>query len=116
MTKLRTASRPEKKRAVRMTMMATMTEVIQVSFQLVQVTLRASARTSRRNWTGLIGFFGEATTGAAAAGAAAGRRRTGVCTRFWSLAIGGLPTFFMARRDFRAERTDRRPLPFPGQI
>ena len=53
-----TASTPKKNSAVITTMIPTITEVIQVSFQLVQVTLRASARTSRRNWIGLNGFFG----------------------------------------------------------
>ena len=46
-------STPKKKKAVMTTMIPTITEVIQVSFQLVQVTFRASARTSRRNCSGL---------------------------------------------------------------
>ena len=49
-------------------MIPTITEVIQVSFQLVQVTLRASARTSRRNLSGLNGFFGGAAAAAAPRG------------------------------------------------
>src|SRR6202000_2726064 len=40
------------------TMMNTITEVIQVSLREVQVTLRASARTSAKNSPGLNGFFG----------------------------------------------------------
>src|SRR5438552_18835985 len=51
-------STPAKKIAVMITMMPTMTEVIQVSFQLVQVILRPSARTSRRNCTGFDNGFG----------------------------------------------------------
>ena len=44
-------------------MITTMTEVIQVSFGLVQVVLRASARTWRKNSTGLVrGFGGDAST------------------------------------------------------
>ena len=39
-------------------MMATITEVIQVSRRLVQVILRASARTSRKNCARLVRFFG----------------------------------------------------------
>jgi hypothetical protein len=46
--KRRRRRRPKKKIAATTTMIPTITEVIQVSFQLVQVTLRASARTSRR--------------------------------------------------------------------
>src|SRR5687768_1033941 len=42
-------------------MIATMTEVIQVSLREVQVILRASARTSRMNWPGLVFFFGAAS-------------------------------------------------------
>ena len=45
-------------------MMATITEVIQVSRRLVQVILRASVRTSRKNWTMLNGFFGGASAAA----------------------------------------------------
>ena len=41
-------------------MIATITEVIQVSRRLVQVILRASARTSRKNWAMLVFFFGAA--------------------------------------------------------
>ena len=48
------------------TMITTITEVIQVSFRLVQVILRASARTSRKNSTGRMrGFGGDASTGSA---------------------------------------------------
>jgi len=39
-----------KKMAARTTMIATMTDVIQVSWRLVQWILRASARTSRKNF------------------------------------------------------------------
>ena len=42
------------------TMMKTITEVIQVSLRVVQVILRVSARTSRKNCTGLVRFFGAA--------------------------------------------------------
>src|ERR1700751_1245454 len=48
------------------TMIATITEVIQVSLRLGQVILRASARTSRKNWAGVVFFF--AGGGAPAAG------------------------------------------------
>src|SRR5688500_13943769 len=40
----------KKKKAASTTMIATMTEVIQVSLRLVQVILRASPRTSRKNF------------------------------------------------------------------
>src|SRR5882757_10853710 len=43
------------------TMMATITEVIQVSRRVVQVILRASAPTSSKNLTMLNGFFGGAS-------------------------------------------------------
>src|SRR5450755_322788 len=46
------------------TMMATITEVIHVSRRVVQVILRASMRTSRKNWTMLNGFFGGASAAA----------------------------------------------------
>src|SRR5580693_6625046 len=46
------------------TMMATITEVIQVSRLVVQVTLRASARTSRANWAMLVRFLGAARAAA----------------------------------------------------
>ena len=48
------ASTTKKKAAARVTMIATMTEVIQVSRRLVQVILRASERTSRKNWAGEV--------------------------------------------------------------
>src|SRR5665213_2160721 len=74
----RIQSTPKKKMAVRITMIPTITEVIQVSFQLVQVTLRASARTSWRNWIGLNGFFGAAV---AVTAPPAGAPRSGVRRR-----------------------------------
>src|SRR6185437_2829540 len=53
------------------TMISTITEVIQVSLREVQVTLRASARTSAMNWAGLTRVFGAgASTEAAGATAA----------------------------------------------
>src|SRR5687768_9510820 len=45
-------SATKKNSDVTMTMMKTITEVIQVSLRVVQVILRASARTSRKNWAG----------------------------------------------------------------
>src|SRR6202012_5105475 len=83
------------------TMMNTITEVIQVSLREVQVTLRASARTSAMNCGRLVRFFGAGAsteavgaTAALAAGLAAGAvlvfcavgRAPGV------LAIGGSET------------------------
>ena len=47
--KERLPSTTRKNTAVKVTMMATMTEVIQVSFQVGQVILRVSARTSLTN-------------------------------------------------------------------
>src|SRR5947208_3623218 len=46
------------------TMMATITEVIQVSRRVVQVILRASVRTSLKNCIRLNGFFGGASADA----------------------------------------------------
>ncbi len=56
-------SMAKKKIAVIKTMMPTITDVIQVSFQLVQVTFRLSASTSRRNWAGFTRFFAGASGG-----------------------------------------------------
>src|SRR5436305_7970899 len=56
--KLTPASTSQKNRAAVSTMMATITEVIQVSRRVVQVTLRASERTSRANWASEGRFFG----------------------------------------------------------
>src|SRR5690606_35356558 len=53
------------------TMIPTMTEVIEVSLRLVQVILRASARTSRKNCAGGVFFFGAWTDEEPAAIAAA---------------------------------------------
>src|SRR5579864_7022373 len=86
MTTPKRASTPKKNRAAATTMMPTITEVIQVSFQLVQVTLRASARTSRRNWAGLTRFFGGAS-----APAPRGRNVVGITP--WSLAMNLAATF-----------------------
>src|ERR1700744_2708322 len=55
---LRMVSTPKKKLAVTTTMIPTITEVIQVSFQVVQVTFFRSASVSRRNCNGLKGFLG----------------------------------------------------------
>src|SRR4051812_28074239 len=65
----RPVSTSQKKIAATTTMMNTITEVIQVSLRLVQVILRISARTSWKNCTGLVRFFG---AGAEAARAEAG--------------------------------------------
>src|SRR5258706_14101166 len=72
----RAESTPKKKIAVMITMIPTITEVIQVSFQLVQVTFLRSASTSRRNCRGLNGRL-RSSAGAAAppVGALKGVRR-----------------------------------------
>src|SRR6185436_15646893 len=79
--------------AVIRTMIPTITEVIQVSFHVVQVILRASARTSRRNWKGPTrGLRSASGVRAAEPGVAGVRkgvlRRIAVCTMPWSLAMG----------------------------
>ena len=69
-------------------MIATITEVIHVSRRLVQVILRASARTSRKNWTMLVFFFG-----AACASADAGARTAAVLAARFFIACGVDPGF-----------------------
>src|SRR5262245_25312563 len=54
----RPASTRAKKTAASTTMIATITEVIQVSLRVVQVILRVSARTSLANCARLVFFFG----------------------------------------------------------
>ena len=58
-------------------MMNTITEVIQVSFQLVQVILRASARTSRKNWIGEMRFLRRGSAAGAARRVGRVRGRSG---------------------------------------
>src|SRR5687768_2773038 len=58
MALLRPKSTSPKKAAARATMMPTITEVIQVSLRLVQVILRPSARTSRKNCGSGVRFLG----------------------------------------------------------
>src|ERR1700693_1807939 len=64
MLKLTLASTTAKKPMAITTMMATITEVIQVSRRLVQVIFLASMRTSRKNWTRFNFFFGCASAAA----------------------------------------------------
>src|ERR1700761_9162344 len=71
----RRLSTTTKKTAVNRTMMNTITEVIQVSWRLVQLILRASARTSLADATGLkprLGASGVAALAATAGGLPAG--------------------------------------------
>src|SRR5436189_4667085 len=82
-------STSQKKAAEISTMMNTITEVIQVSRREVQVILRASARTSWANWTGLVRFFG----GAGAARADAGAIAAAVLEARAFIACGLLPGF-----------------------
>src|SRR5579863_7025005 len=68
----RSESTTTKNTAVITTMMTTMTEVIQVSWRLVQEILRASARTSLTKRAGLNGRLGSAGASALASLADAG--------------------------------------------
>src|SRR3954451_17810520 len=70
------------------TMIATITEVIQVSRRLVQVILRASARTSRANCARLVFFFG-----AVWASADAGAMTAAVLAARFFIACGLEPGF-----------------------
>jgi len=74
------------------TMMKTITEVIQVSLRVVQVILRASARTSRKNCTGLVRFFG-AGAAAPVAPAPAGAIAAAVLAARFFIADGLDPGF-----------------------
>src|SRR5215218_3260431 len=69
-------------------MIATITEVIQVSRRLVQVILRASARTSRANCARLVFFFG-----AVWASADAGAMTAAVLAARFFIACGLEPGF-----------------------
>src|SRR5690242_12498132 len=69
--KLTPASTSQKKMAANTTMMATITEVIQVSRRVVQVILRASERTSRANWAIEVRFLGASDAKALGAAIAA---------------------------------------------
>jgi hypothetical protein len=87
-------------------MIPTMTEVIQVSFQLVQVTFRASARVSRRNWIGLIGFFGSGGADTRAGTTLAGTpRRTPVGTMPEDFAISVFRTLLPSARRAATSKT-----------
>src|SRR3569833_3295431 len=68
-------------------MIATSTEVIQVSRRLVQVILRASERTSRANWPRLTRFF----FGASAASAEDGTNTAAVLAARLRIAVGAEP-------------------------
>src|SRR3569833_2888474 len=70
-------------------MIATSTEVIQVSRRLVQVILRASERTSRANWPRLTRFF----FGASAASAEDGAITAAVLAARLRIAVGAEPGF-----------------------
>src|SRR5579862_9159625 len=61
MLKLTPASTSQKKIIATTTMMATITEVIQVSRRVVQVILRASERTSRANCASVVFFLAGAS-------------------------------------------------------
>src|SRR5436190_8474593 len=88
----------QKKNAARITMIATMTEVIQVSRRLVQVILRASARTSRKNFGAPARAWTKLTFGLAGAPTPPGAAITAAVrlARSW-IACGRLPDFFAMR-------------------
>jgi len=88
----RALSTPQKNRDASSTMIATMTEVIQVSLRLVQVILRASARTSRANCAGLVFLLG-ASDWATAAGEAIA---AAVLAARFLIACGGRAPDFLA--------------------
>ena len=96
--KLRAVLTSQKNSAARTTMIATITEVIQVSLRLVQVILRASARTSRKNFgapmTNWIRFGPLATT-AVAEGFA---MTVAVLAARSRIACGDFPGFLAMRR------------------
>ena len=101
MAKLRMVLTIQKNMAARTTMIATMTEVIQVSLRLVHVILRASARTSRKN----LGVFskvwirpGPLRTSAVAALAAGVAMTAAVLAARARIACGVLPDFLAMRR------------------
>ena len=99
MAKLRMELTIQKNSAARTTMIATMTEVIQVSLRLVQVILRASARTSRKNFGAFIRFWMRpgrfATAAAPPEGAAMAAAVLAARSR---IACGVFPGFLAMRR------------------
>src|SRR6476661_1094455 len=73
-------------------MMATITEVIQVSRRVVQVILRASERTSRANWASEVRFLG--ASDASAPGAAIAAAVLAARLRIWEPGFLAMAAFF----------------------
>src|SRR5579871_3059075 len=97
MTKPKKASTLKKNRADSTTISPTITEVIQVSRQLVQVTLRASARTSREKRTMSKLRFGPASAGGEVRACDLGRIVVGMAPGF--LAMNAFANFPSPRRE-----------------
>jgi len=110
MAQPQSASTAAKNSAASATMIATITEVIQVSRRLVQVIRRASARTSRANWARLTRFFGSGVATAPGVAMTAAVR----AARFL-IACGDFPGFLAMAAFFKLSNLGGGGRPRPGQ-